>query len=162
MPRIPPSELQSSLRRTVIEPAADLAHNLHLAPNAFSLKWPARSAWSRLEVYECLNLANGGMVLDPNSASTSSPARRKVSYLFDIAPGLFVERMDSNKRVYIKSICRPTVLVFAGDGDIAPSASVTKWLCDHSNGLQVPPRENIPKNSTHKSKILTSGRHSKL
>ncbi|KAI9903626.1 hypothetical protein N3K66_000155 [Trichothecium roseum] len=111
VPLSDPDELHESLRRTIIEPAADLVHDLHLSPSIYSLKWPARGAWSRLEVYECLNISSGGLVLDLSGTNSSSPSRKKVRYMFDVAPGLFVERVEGGKKMALKAICRPTVLV---------------------------------------------------
>lgn len=149
VPRASTSELQSSLRRTIVEPAAELAHQLHLAPSVFSLKWPARGAWSRLEVYECLDLANGGNVIDLSGTKPTSPTRRHVSYLFDVAPGLFVERVEGRKKSPLRAICRPTVLTFAGEGEVAEKPTVLKWLWDSADpppgqGRSAPARAATP------------------
>lgn len=161
VPKASPVELQGSLRRTIVEPAADLAHQLHLAPNVFSLKWPARHAWSRLEVYECVNLASGGMILDLGGTGPTSPARRKVSYLFDIAPGLFVERIEGGKKMTLKAICRPKVLVYGGDGEVAQKPTIVKWLWDCSSGPQGPVR-TPPRAATPRSKPVIPGWLSRL
>ena len=129
-PKASPSDLQKSLRRTIVGPAADLAHRLHLAASIYSLKWPARGASSRLEVYECLNIVTGGQVLDLTGTTPNSATRRKVSYLFDVAPGLFVERVEGEKKMNLKAICRPTVLVYGGDGEVSRTSTVIKWLWD--------------------------------
>lgn len=149
-PRTTAADLRSSLRRTIVEPAADLAHKLHLSSNPYSLKWPARGAYSRLEVYECLDLAGGGIALDLSGTTPTSAARRKVSYLFDIAPGLFVERIEAGKKTSLKAICRPTVLVHGGDGEPAQQPTVLGWLCGSSAVLEAygndgPPRSGTPK-----------------
>lgn len=136
VPRASPADLQGSISRSMVEPAADLAHQLHLASNIYSLKWPARTAWSRLEVYECVNLASNGMVLDLSGTNQTSPARRNVSYLFDMAPGLFVERIEGDKKMSLKAICRPTVLVYGGDGEIDQKPTVVRWLWESSGGSQ--------------------------
>ena len=34
--------------------------------------------------------------------------------MFDVAPGLFVERVEGGKKMALKAICRPTVLVHSG------------------------------------------------
>ncbi|KAK5991080.1 hypothetical protein PT974_09357 [Cladobotryum mycophilum] len=127
IPHVPITELQCSLRKAIINPAADFAHQLHLASNIFSLKWPAKSAESRLEVYECINLANNGEVLSLGNAGNSSQSQHKVSYLFDVMPGLFVERIEVGKKLARKTICRPKVLVYAGGGEAIPqSPTLTK------------------------------------
>lgn len=147
-PKASSSDLQGSLRRTIVEPAADLAHRLHLAASVYSLKWPARGAWSRLEVYECLNLATNGQVVDLTGTTPNSPARRKVSYLFDVAPGLFVERVDGGKKMNLKAICKPTVLVYGGEGEVSRTATVMRWLWEgaavSTSGRQSPARAATP------------------
>ncbi|KAL3954663.1 hypothetical protein ACCO45_010226 [Purpureocillium lilacinum] len=117
VPKGAPSDLQSSIRRTIVEPAADFAHQLHLAANIYSLKWPARNASTRLEVYECINLANGGLVLD---LSGTGPRRPRVA--------------------------RPNVLVYAGDGEAPQRPTLIKWLADNSNGGGGS-REQLPRTS---------------
>lgn len=154
VPKSSASDLQSSLRRNIIEPAADLAHQLHLAPSVFSLKWPARGAWARLEVYECLNLANGGLVLDLSGTTPKSPSRRKVSYLFDVAPGLFVERVEGGKKTAMKAICRPSVLVYGGDGEVDQKPTVLKWLWDSAGGAPGTARNPPPKITLSKSRSI--------
>ncbi|KAF4509932.1 hypothetical protein G6O67_001866 [Ophiocordyceps sinensis] len=146
VPRASPGDLQSSVRRTIVEPAADFAHRLQLASSIFSLKWPARNASSRLEVYECINLASGGLVLDLGS---SASARLKVTYLFDVAPGLFVERVEVGKKAPLKAIYRPNVLVYAGDGEVPQRPTLMKWLCDNTNGpaSDALPRTAMPRRS---------------
>ncbi|UNI23998.1 hypothetical protein JDV02_009781 [Purpureocillium takamizusanense] len=161
VPKVAPSELQSSVRRTIVEPAADFAHQLHLASNIYSLKWPARNASTRLEVYECINLANGGLVLDLSGTGPSSPSRRKVSYLFDVAPGLFVERVEVGKKAPLKAIYRPNVLVYAGEGEAPQRPTLIKWLVDNSSGGGSS-REQLPRTSAPRSKILSHPAVSKL
>lgn len=162
VPRTSMSELQGSLRRTIVEPAAELAHQLHLASSVYSLKWPARSAWLRLEVYECLNIASGGMILDLSGTGPTSPARRKVSYLFDVAPGLFVERIEGGKKLPLRAICKPHVVVYAGAEEAPQRTTVMRWLWDHSSGPQSPTRDPPPRAATPKSKHAFSGRSFKL
>ncbi|KAJ6443835.1 alphaherpesvirus glycoprotein E domain-containing protein [Purpureocillium lavendulum] len=162
VPKVAPSELQSSVRRTIIEPAADFAHQLQLASNIYSLKWPARNASTRLEVYECINLANGGLVLDLSGTGPSSPSRRKVSYLFDVAPGLFVERVEVGKKAPLKAIYRPNVLVYAGDGEAPQRPTLIKWLVDNSStGASSrdplpPPRTTAPRSKALPSSLAFS------
>ncbi|KAG5977120.1 hypothetical protein E4U55_007071 [Claviceps digitariae] len=127
-PKIPTLELQNSLRKAIIQPAADLAHSLHTSINIFWLKWPLKTASSRLEVYECTNLADGGHVMDLSGTSPESTTRRHAKYLFDIAPGLFVERIDGGKKMALKSICRPKVLIYAGEGPVPHKPTLLTWL----------------------------------
>ncbi|KAL7757617.1 hypothetical protein ACKLNR_012144 [Fusarium oxysporum f. sp. zingiberi] len=131
-PKSPPAELHSSVRRSIVEPAADLAHQLHLAPSVFSLKWPARTAATRLEVYQCLNLANGGAILDLSGTKAASQARRGVIYLFDIAPGLFVERVEGGRKLGLKAIVKPTVLVTNSGGDVLQGPTIMSFLWNNT------------------------------
>ncbi|KAM0439557.1 hypothetical protein ACHAPT_000648 [Fusarium lateritium] len=137
-PRTSPAELHSSIRRSIVEPAVDLVHQLHLASNAFSLKWPARTL--RLEVYQCLNLASNGMILDLSGTKENSPSRRNVSYLFDVAPGLFVARFEDGKKLGVKAIVKPTVLVDNTEGEVSQTPTVVRWLWDNAPTAQGPGR----------------------
>ncbi|KAG5918500.1 hypothetical protein E4U42_006838 [Claviceps africana] len=128
LPNMSALELQSSLRRAIVVPAADLAHSLHTSINMFWLKWPLRTASSRLEVYECTNLADRGRVMDLSGTSPESAARRHAKYLFDIAPGLFVERIEGGKKMALRSICRPKVLIHAGEGPVPHKSTLLTWL----------------------------------
>ncbi|KPM45044.1 hypothetical protein AK830_g1435 [Neonectria ditissima] len=154
-PRIPPAELYASVRRNITDPAADLVHRLHLASSIFSLKWPARTAPSRIEVYECLNLASGGLILDLAGTNKDSASRRDVSYLFDVCPGLFVERVEGGKKLALKAISKPIVLVNKGEGGIPQRPTLVKWLCDNTGSPQGPGRgpKSKPAHSGHLSKL---------
>ncbi|KAF5011089.1 hypothetical protein FDECE_2771 [Fusarium decemcellulare] len=132
VPRTTSHELHSSIRRSIVEPAADLVHQLHLASNIFSLKWPARTAGTRLEVYQCLNLASDGMILDLSGTKQTSPSRRNVSYLFDVAPGLFVERIEGGRKTGTKAIVKPTVLVDNAEREVPQKPTVMRWLWDNA------------------------------
>ncbi|KAK2593280.1 hypothetical protein QQS21_009004 [Conoideocrella luteorostrata] len=127
-PKLTTAELQSSLRKAVIQPAADLTHRLHTSVNVFWLKWPLKTASSRLEVYECANLADGGRIIDLSGTSPNSSCRRDAKYLFDIAPGLFVERVEGGRKMALKSICRPKVLIHASEGQVAHRSTLLTWL----------------------------------
>lgn len=157
------ADLQGSVRRTIVEPAADLAHQLHLAPSVYSLKWPARGAYNRLEVYECLNLATGGLPLDLTGTTPNSASRQKVSYLFDVAPGLFVERLEGGKKMPIKAICRPTVLVFGGggggsDSEAAVKPTVLGWLWEGAatatGGRETPTRPTATRSKSFWTSLI--------
>ncbi|KAK7426778.1 hypothetical protein QQZ08_006678 [Neonectria magnoliae] len=139
-PRTPPAELYASIRRNIIDPAADLVHRLHLASSIFSLKWPARTASSRLEVYECFNLASGGLILDLAGTNKDSASRRDVSYLFDVCPGLFVERVEGGKKLALKAISKPIVLVNKSEREIPQKPTLVKWLYDNAGSPQGPGR----------------------
>ncbi|KAF0636162.1 hypothetical protein FPSE5266_11709 [Fusarium pseudograminearum] len=161
VPRTPPADLQASVRRSIVEPAADLVHQLHLAPSIYSLKWPARSASTRLEVYQCFNLANGGTPLDLSGTKSSSPARRNVMYLFDIAPGLFVERIEDGRKLGLKAIVKPTVLVTNAGGDISQGPTVMRWLWDGIPSSQGSSRSASRASSARRpagSSVSSSGR----
>lgn len=132
-PKIPTLELQISLRKAIVQPAADLAHSLQTSTNIFWLKWPLKTASSRLEVYECTNLADGGRTMDLSGTSPGSTTRRHTKYLFDIAPGLFVERIEGGKKMALKSICRPKVLIYAGEGPVPHKSTLLTWLYNATN-----------------------------
>ncbi|KAI1069690.1 hypothetical protein LB507_008468 [Fusarium sp. FIESC RH6] len=160
-PRTTPADLQSSVRRSIVEPAADLVHQLHLASSIYSLKWPARSASSRLEVYQCFNLANGGTILDLSGTKPASPARRNVMYLFDVAPGLFVERIEGGRKLGLKAIAKPTVLVTNAGGDVSQGSTVMRWLWDGISSSQGPSRSASRASSSRRppgSTVSSSGR----
>ncbi|KHO00179.1 uncharacterized protein MAM_02102 [Metarhizium album ARSEF 1941] len=127
-PKISLVELQNSLRKAVVQPAADLAHRLHTSVNVFWLKWPLKTASTRLEVYECFNLADGGRVMDLGGTSPESPSRRNIRYMFDIAPGLFVERVDGGRKLPLKAICRPKVLIHSSESHVSHRATLLTWL----------------------------------
>ncbi|KAG5974802.1 hypothetical protein E4U58_002477 [Claviceps cyperi] len=128
LPKIPTLELQISLHKAIVQPAADLAHGLHTSIDFFWLKWPLKTASSRLEVYECTNLADGGRTVDLSGTSPESAVRRHTKYLFDIAPGLFVEKVEGGKKMALRSICRPKVLIHAEEGSVAHKATLMTWL----------------------------------
>lgn len=156
VPRASPADLLSSVRSTIVEPAADFAHRLQLASSIYSLKWPARNAGSRLEVYECINLASGGLVLDVGSGAS---ARQKITYMFDLAPGLFVERVEMGKKTPLKAIYRPHVLVYAGDKEVPQRPTLMKWLCDKTGE---PASDVLLRTATLRSKAHFSVRSSRL
>lgn len=91
----------------------------------------------------------------------SSDALKNASYLFDTAPGLFVETVSGAKKSAVKTVCKPTVLVYGGDkdGDIPQKAmTLTRLLWDFANGSKgrsLGPSRNI----SPKSKTLTLRRH---
>jgi hypothetical protein len=148
------------VRTSIIDPAADLAHRLQLSPNIFSLRWPARTARSKLDIYECINLADRAII---NSGETgkSAEALKNASYLFDTAPGLFIETVSGAKKSTAKAICKPAVLVYGGDrdGDIPQKTmTLTRLLWDFANGSKG--RSIGPsRNASPKSKTLILRRH---
>ncbi|KAG8408748.1 hypothetical protein J3458_019766 [Metarhizium acridum] len=133
-PSISPLELQNSVRKAIVQPAADLAHRLHTSVNVFWLKWPLKTASTRLEVYECFNLADGGRVTDLSGTSPESPSRRNIRYLFDIAPGLFVERVEGGRKMPLKAICRPKVLIHGSENQVSHRATLLTWLYSATRG----------------------------
>lgn len=149
------AELQNSLRTSIIDPAVDLAHRLQLSPNIFSLRWPVRTARSNLDTHECINLADRGAIMNSTKNGKSAEALKDASYLFDIAPGLFVETVSGAKKSTVKAICRPTVLVYGGDkSDDIPqkTMTLTRLLWDFANGSKGrsvgPSRNASPKSKT--------------
>ncbi|KAL7812370.1 hypothetical protein V8C44DRAFT_69539 [Trichoderma aethiopicum] len=161
VPYLTAAELQGSLRTNILDPAADLAHRLQLSPDIYTLKWPARTARSKLDTYECINLASNGETIDSGKASKPSEALKNASYLFDIAPGLFVETVSGAKKSAVKVVCRPKVLVYGGEkgGDIPQQAmTLARLLWDYANGSKA--RVPLPlRNGPPKSKPLVLRRH---
>ncbi|ETS00177.1 hypothetical protein M419DRAFT_84117 [Trichoderma reesei RUT C-30] len=161
VPYLTAAELQGSLRTNIIDPAADLAHRLQLSPDIYTLKWPARTARSKLDTYECINLASNGETIGSDKASKPSEALKNASYLFDIAPGLFVETVSGAKKSAVKVVCRPKVLVYGGEkgGDIPQQAmTLARLLWDYANGSKA--RSSLPlRNGPPKSKPLVLRRH---
>ncbi|KAK6446504.1 hypothetical protein FP744_10002754 [Trichoderma asperellum] len=161
VPYLTATELQNSLRTSIIDPAVDLAHRLQLSPNIFSLRWPARTARSKLDTYECINLADRGAIMKSDENGKSSDALRNASYLFDIAPGLFVETVSGAKKSAVKIVCKPTVMVYGGDKDDdipQKTMTLTRLLWDFANGTKsrsIGPSRNI----SPKSKTLILRRH---
>lgn len=127
-PHIPTKELQKSLHRAIIGPSADLAHRLDTSANIFWLKWPLKTAGSRLEVYECFDVAEGGRTVDFSKTAPDSAIRRHTKYLFDVAPGLFVERVESGKKMALRSVCRPRVLVHTDEENLVRKATLLTWV----------------------------------
>ncbi|KAH6604198.1 hypothetical protein Trco_007644 [Trichoderma cornu-damae] len=156
VPYLTAAELQGSLRTSIIDPAVDLAHRLQLSPNIFSFKWPARSARSKLDNYDCINLASGGAAITSGEAGKSSEALENASYLFDVSPGLFVETVSGAKKAAAKAVCKPVVLVYGGEkeGGVPNKAmTLTRLLWDYANGSKA--RSHGPlRNSSPKSKTL--------
>lgn len=58
--------------------------------------------------------------------------------MFDVAPGLFVERVEGGKKMALKAICRPTVLVHSGHEEPKQSPTVINWLWESAGGSQGP------------------------
>ncbi|OTA05700.1 hypothetical-protein [Trichoderma parareesei] len=161
VPYLTAAELQGSLRTNIIDPAIELAHRLQLSPDIYTLKWPARTARSKLDTYECINLASNGETIGSDKASKPSEALKNASYLFDIAPGLFVETVSGAKKSAVKVVCRPKVLVYGGEkgGDIPQQAmTLARLLWDYANGSKA--RSPLPlRNGPPKSKPLVLRRH---
>ncbi|KAL7930999.1 hypothetical protein V8C35DRAFT_122547 [Trichoderma chlorosporum] len=165
VPYFTAAELQGSLRTNVIDPAVDLAHRLQLSPNIFTFRWPARTARTKLETYDCINLANDGALISSGEPGKPSEALKNASYLFDVAPGLFVETVGGAKKSAAKIVCRPTVLVYEGekDGDVPQrTMTLTRLIWDYANGSKArshgPSRIGSPKSKTlilrrHRSKL---------
>lgn len=119
------ADLTSSLHQHIIEPGAEMAHKLHLSLSVFSLKWPARRPWARLEVFDCINLQDCSHVQSRDSD--------RIAYLFDLMPGLFIERISHDKQSAPKAICKPTVLVHVGHGDLPEQLNLVSWIWEYAN-----------------------------
>ncbi|KAH8169865.1 hypothetical protein LIA77_10409 [Sarocladium implicatum] len=144
------SELRHSIRKNVLDPAAAVAHRLHLAVPVYTLKWPVRHAWSRLEVYECTDLASGGLPIDFTGTVPNSKARKDVTYLFDLAPGLFVERIEHGQKLPPKAISRPQVLVYASSSRCLKTYTTIRLLWDIADPERPPSRANGTRASPQK------------
>lgn len=143
-------ELRKSIRKSILVPAAAVAHRLHLAVPVYTLKWPVRHAWSRLEVYDCTNLASGGLPIDFTGTDPTSKTRKDATYLFDLAPGLFVERIEHGAKLAPRAISRPQVLVHASQKSCAKSYTTIRLLWDIADSERPPSRANEHRTSTQR------------
>ena len=110
-----------SLQRNIIEPAVNLAHQLHLSMDRFRVQWSNRqqvspSERSRgpsiLEKYDCCNvLANGKPVRLDGKDRLSEEG---VVYLFDIVPGFYCQSFREDTASDLKVLRKPKVLVAVG------------------------------------------------
>jgi hypothetical protein len=82
-------------------------------------------------------------------------------YLFDIAPGLFVERIEEGRKLGLKAIVKPTVLVTNAGGDISQGPTVMRWLWDGIPSSQGSSRSTSRASSARRpagSVVSSSGR----
>lgn len=114
-------ELYDSIWRSIITPAIDLAHNLHLATDIYTVEWSilgmvankngseARYDFNR---YTCLNVLEAGKILKFASQHSSKDDLRIV-YLFDVCPGLVFRKDTDEHSTTRRTLCKPKVLVAA-------------------------------------------------
>ncbi|KAF4636896.1 hypothetical protein G7Y89_g1185 [Cudoniella acicularis] len=110
--------LGASVKTTIIEPALNLAHKLHLSVNKFSLEWShfmrTRPEERPLDPkyflpFECVDLARSGKVLKPQAFENSGP----ITYLFDLSPALVFEAVKADSFAEPKVLKRQRILVVA-------------------------------------------------
>jgi len=127
-------ELRDSIWNSMVKPSIELAHELQLAPNIFTVEW------TRFDNYDenmkerpnfgsltCVNLVEYGKVIKPSSDHTG----RSITYLFDICPGLYCQNVENNDSSAQRILCKPTVLVAATDGSKNPlrtGLTLLEWL----------------------------------
>ncbi len=85
VPDTAPDELAESIRSTIIGPAIDLAHRLHLAARPYSIRWLDDDNEATEVDIELLALADGD-VRAWNPAVKTTPLA-----MFAVSPGLFVQ-----------------------------------------------------------------------
>jgi hypothetical protein len=108
----------ASLERNIIEPAVNLAHQLHLSMDRFRVKWSngqpvTLSERSRdmsiLEKYDCSNVLANGKPIRPDGKEKM--AGEGVTYLFDIMPGFYCQSFKEDMASELKILKKPKVLV---------------------------------------------------
>ncbi|KAF2790367.1 hypothetical protein K505DRAFT_377574 [Melanomma pulvis-pyrius CBS 109.77] len=148
-PLVPSADLQEltvSIGRSMVRPAMDLAHRLQLAATVFSLEWTSfnddlstghiGSSTTDFSYFTSLNLKEGGkIVVPPNPADPGSLQTLNMTYLFDVAPGLYSRSPDGEGRAEVKTISKPRVLVdIADDLHAIPKEGPTllRWIEEES------------------------------
>lgn len=128
-PLVPSADVQEltvSIGRSMITPAMSLAHRLQLAATLFTLRWTPfnddlrtghiASRTTDFSNFTSLNLTEGGkVVLPPNPADPGSLQTLRMTYLFDVAPGLYSQSPDAEGAAGVKTISKPRVLVHIAD-----------------------------------------------
>ncbi|KAF2497641.1 hypothetical protein BU16DRAFT_606214 [Lophium mytilinum] len=133
--------LPESVWNSMIKPAMELAHELQLSTDMFSVKWtPINSANGQTDYekqddlgkYICVNVLQFGKVLKLPRGQ-SSPDETRIMYLFDICPGLFCQSVKDDSHPPERILCKPRVLVAASEGKqkLAPKGpTVMEWILD--------------------------------
>jgi hypothetical protein len=140
-------ELYDSIWRSIITPAIDLAHNLHLATDIYTVEWSslgmvankngneARYDFNR---YTCLNVLEAGKILKFTSQHSSKDDLRIV-YLFDVCPGLVFRKDTDEHSTTRRTLCKPKVLV-AASKEKPPvwrrGSTLLEWLREQAEAEQ--------------------------
>lgn len=119
--------ISQTLFDSVVQPAANLARRFCMSTNVYTLKWPMAKNRSRLELYERHSI--GRKAVDPQVSEVG------LSYLFDITPGLFLDRVGMQPQV----ICKAQVLVLEKRSRPAPVRTIFHTMWHH--GRQQEPFE---------------------
>ncbi|KAF2199491.1 hypothetical protein GQ43DRAFT_376118 [Delitschia confertaspora ATCC 74209] len=140
VPRMHLQELRESIGRNIVRPAVGLAHRLHLSTSLFSLRWtpnnndvetgPIDDSKQDFSHYICYNVLESGKVVKPTVEKDGQPPLR-VTYLFDVCPGLYCQSIQSGVLTYPRVICKPKILVAASFGNqvLAPQGpTIFRWL----------------------------------
>lgn len=99
----------------------DLAHNLQLATDIYTVEWSSLGTMANksgnetrydFNRYICLNLLEAGKILKLPSHQDSKDDLRIV-YLFDICPGLIFRKETDEHSTPRRILCKPKVLVVA-------------------------------------------------
>jgi hypothetical protein len=121
-------DLENSVRTTIIEPAINLAHELHLATKVYSVEWPflEEDGMPDLAACDCLNLATGGrrLAVPPGKKSQG----RRLKYLFDVSPGLYAEDVGGAVRSAPRVLFKPLILLHDGERGVETMPTTLSWL----------------------------------
>lgn len=127
--------LKDSVQRSIVEPAVELAHQLHLSTRGISLDWAG--PMHHLSDCECIDLAAGVQApAAPAKRNGATGETKQLKRLFGVAPGLFVHE-DGQLRI----LYRPVVLVHNGVDGVKKGATVMSWLAAVPTGTD----EVLPK-----------------
>jgi hypothetical protein len=141
-------ELRVSIGKNIIKPAMELAHRLQTAQTVFSVRWTVfnndtskehiSSVSTNFSKVTSLNLTLGGKIaavpLPTDKEASENPAMH-VTYLLDVAPGLYSRSLDTETSASGKAICKPRVLVVVGDskhGKPKQEPTLLRWIEDES------------------------------
>ena len=135
VPNAADQELRESIGRNIIRPAMDLAHRLQLSATVFTIRWTKfdddlqsgviTSTRVNLSSFISLNVLLCGKVVE-------TPAElQAMTYLFDVAPGLYSQTLSNQTSPGLKSLCKSRILVAVGEGSpVSPAEGPTllQWI----------------------------------
>lgn len=92
------SKLRVSIQETIVEPALDLAHKMHLSANSFELKWTKHSKSRRVDRPLLDTRSCGFECIQRSGKSVKPPAAdgRPMMYLFDHFPALIMQEAKTD------------------------------------------------------------------